>query len=175
MKKLFLLFIVLSLGIDSYAQVHLKFKGVEIDGNYQIFVGSLLRKGCERGENAYGISLIKANFAGIEMMVYPQTTSQSKTVYAVVAGTEEIEELASMRAQYDELKNLLSQKYGAGVETTISDGWYRNSINKLVRGTHKRPYFLMQKTAKYTYMFINTIITKPVVSIFNTLTKITKH
>ena len=133
MRKLVII-ALLAITTIANAQGHLKFKGVEINGTFKTFVANLEKRGCESGENLYGMFLIKADFAGIPMMVYPQTTSQSQTVYAVVAGTSKIEEEVSVYAQYNELKSLLTQKYREGIETTIADGYYRNSINVLERG-----------------------------------------
>ena len=154
MKKLSLLFVAILMTAGVMAEGHMKFKGVEINGTLKSFVANMEKRGCESGENILGVSLIKANFAGIEMMVYPQTTSQSQTVYAVVAGTSKINEKVSLNAQYDELKALLIQKYGAGKEITIADGWYRNSINVLERGNTQQALLFETDNGKI-YLYIH--------------------
>lgn len=133
MKKVLVVMMVLLVNMAN-AQEHLRFKGAQINGSFDTFVTELEKRGCKSGENIFGTFLIKADFAGLEMLVYPLTTSQTKTVYAVVAGTDKIEEKVSLIAQYNELKNLLTQKYGEGKETTLPDGWYRNIINDIERG-----------------------------------------
>lgn len=153
MRKLVII-ALLAITTIANAQGHLKFKGVDINGTFNSFVANLERHGCESGENMYGMFLIKADFAGVPMMVYPQTTSQTQTVYAVVAGTSGIKEEASLNAQYNELKNLLTQKYGAGKSTTIADGWYRNSINKLERGNANKALLFEAETGKI-YLYIH--------------------
>ena len=153
MRKLVII-ALLAITTFANAQSHLKFKGVEINGTLKTFVANLEKRGCESGENFYGMFLIKADFAGIPMMVYPQTTSQSQTVYAVVAGTSKIEEAVSVRAQYNELKSLLTQKYGEGIETTIADGYYRNSINKLERGNATKALLYETDNGKI-YLYIH--------------------
>lgn len=155
MKKL-LIIALLAFTTTINAQGHLKFKGVEINGTFKTFVANLEKRGCQSGENIFGTFLIKADFAGLEMMVYPQTTSQSQTVYAVVAGTSKIEEAVSVRAQYNELKSLLTQKYGEGIETTIADGYYRNSINELERMLLKHCYMKL-RMGKYSSIFTSFI------------------
>lgn len=154
MKKVILLLAAVLMTAGMMAEGHMKFKGVEINGTLKTFVVNMEKRGCESGENMLGVSLIKANFAGIEMMVYPLTTSQSQTVYAVVAGTSKISEEVSLNAQYDELKALLSQKYGVGKEVTIADGWYRNSINVLVRGNAQQALFFEAENGKI-YLYIH--------------------
>lgn len=153
MKKIVII-ALLAITTIANAQGHLKFKGVEINGTFKTFVANLEKRGCESGENFYGMFLIKADFAGIPMMVYPQTTSQTQTVYAVVAGTGGIKEEVSLKAQYDELKNLLAQKYGEGTVTTIADGWYRNSINVLERGNAHKPLLFEAENGKI-YLYIH--------------------
>ena len=153
MKKL-LIIALLAITTIANAQDHLMFKGVEINGTFKTFVANLEKRGCKSGENFFGTFLIKADFAGVEMLVYPQTTSQSQTVYAVVAGTDGIKEEVSLKAQYDELKNLLAQKYGEGEVATLSDGWYRNSINKLERGNANKALLFETETGKI-YLYIH--------------------
>lgn len=153
MRKI-LIIALLAIATIVNAQGHLKFKGVEINGSFKTFVANLEKRGCQSGENLFGTFLIKADFAGLEMMVYPQTTSQSQTVYAVVAGTSGIKEEVSLKAQYDELKNLLTQKYGEGEVTTIADGWYRNSINVLDRGNAHKPLLFEAENGKI-YLYIH--------------------
>ena len=148
-----ILVVLLATAMLSNAQEHLKFKGVEINGNLKTFVANLEKKGCESGENIFGVFMIKADFAGAEMFVFPQVTSQSQTVYAVVAGTAMYKEEVSLMAQYNELKSLLMQKYGEGVETTIADGYYKNSINDLERGNaHNAILFQTEKGKIYLYI-----------------------
>lgn len=149
-----ILVVLLATAMLSYAQGHLKFKGVEINGNLKTFVANLEKKGCESGENILGVFMIKADFAGAEMFVFPQVTSQSQTVYAVVAGTSMYKEKVSMLAQYNELKDLLTSKYGEGKETTIADGYYKNEINRLERG-NARNTILFETVNGKIYLYIH--------------------
>ena len=153
MRKI-LLSVMIFVAFVANAQGHLKFKGVEINGSFKTFVANLEKRGCESGENFFGTFLVKADFAGIPMMVYPQVTSQTQTVYAVVAGTSKIEEEVSLNAQYNELKNLLSQKYGDGVKTTIADGYFRNAINVLERGNATKA-LLFESELGRIYLYIH--------------------
>ena len=153
MKKL-LIIALLAITTIANAQNHLQFKGVEIDRSYNTFVSLLEFHGCQTGTNKFGTFLIRADFAGIEMYVYPQTTSQSGTVYAVVAGTSMIKEWVSLNAQYNELKNLLTQKYGRGKSTSIPDGYYRNSANILERGNVHKPLLFETENGKI-YLYIH--------------------
>ena len=153
MRKLVII-ALLAITTIANAQDHLQFKGVEIDGSYNTFVSFLEFHGCQTGTNKYGRFLIRADFAGIEMYVYPQTTSQTGTVYAVVSGTSMIKEWVSLNAQYDELKNLLTQKYGKGKSTSIPDGYHRNSANVLERGNVYKPLIFESANGKI-YLYIH--------------------
>lgn len=153
MRKI-LIIALMAITTLSSAQGHLKFKGVEINGNLKTFVANLEKKGCQPVENFLGISFIKADFAGAEMFVYPQVTSQSQTVYAVVAGTSMYKERVSMMAQYNELKDLLSYKYGDGTETTIADGYYKNNICDLERGNAQNTLLFETDNGKI-YLYIH--------------------
>ena len=127
MKKILVAIVALLVNMANAQEYH-RFKGVEINGSFDTFVTELEKRGCTVDENILGTFIIQADFAGLEMFVYPLTTSQTKTVYAVVAGTAEIQEKVSLMAQYNELKNLLAQKYGEGKETILPDGWYINTM-----------------------------------------------
>ena len=134
MKKIFLLCTVVLMTMSMMAEGHLKFKGVEINGTQTQFIAQLAKRGCATGTNGYGIDVIKADFAGVNMFVHPLTTSQTKIVYAVIASTTKIDDEASFMAQYNSLKQLMTEKYGEGTSITLDDGYYANSIGYFERG-----------------------------------------
>ena len=134
MKRLFIILAAAMMAVSVMAEGHMKFKGVEINGTRTQFVSQLSKRGCEVGENYIGVEMIKADFAGINMLVCPLTTSQSQTVYAVIASTRYIDDKVSSTAQYNSLKKLMTEKYGEGQYVFMEDGYYTNSIGVFERG-----------------------------------------
>lgn len=134
MKRLFIILFAAMMAAGAMAEGHLKFKGVEINGSIDQFTSQLSKRGCKVGENFVGVDMIKTDFAGVAMLVHPLTTSQTKIVYAVVASTWYIDDQASYMAQYKSLKQLMTEKYGEGVDITLDDGYYANSIGNFERG-----------------------------------------
>ena len=114
MKRLFYILATAIMAVSAMAEGHMKFKDVEIDGTYDAFLSALTKHGCMTIQNAEGASVSRGNFAGVEMTIIPQTTSQTKKVYGVVASTDTQKEWGSINAQYSELKSLLTKRYGNG-------------------------------------------------------------
>lgn len=134
MKRLFTFFAAAAVAVSVMAEGHMKFKGVEINGSKAQFVSQLERRGCMSGKNGFAVEVIEADFAGVAMYVLPLTTSQTKTIYAVVASTTRIEDKAAVKAQYNSLKKLMDDKYGNGQEVALEDGYYVNLIGDFERG-----------------------------------------
>lgn len=134
MKRLFFIFAAVVMTVSMMAEGHIKFKGVEINGTKEQIIAQLGKQGCDIFHDLVGTPYIKADFAGLEMYVTPLTTSQSKTIYAVVASTLAIYDEASFNAQYNSLKQLLDNKYGAGQMIEMEDGFYADTRYAMVRG-----------------------------------------
>ena len=134
MKRLFFILAAVVMNVSMMAEGHIKFKGVEINGTKEQITAQLGKQGCDIFLDLVGTPYIKADFAGLEMYVALLTTSQSKTVYAIVASTLSISERASFIAQYNTLKQLLDNKYGMGKEVVLEDGYYASSRYSIDRG-----------------------------------------
>lgn len=135
MKRLFIILAAVFMTASMMAEGHMKFKDVEIDGTYDAFLTALTKHGCKTIQNAEGTSVSKGNFAGMEMAIIPQITSQTKRVYGVVASTDIQKEWGSINAQYFELRSLLSQKYGEGQYlSNMKDGYCISEDFTLRRG-----------------------------------------
>lgn len=132
MKKL-LIIVLLAVTSLANAQEHLKIKGVEINGSFDNFVYELSTHGCSYGTNMHGFFMIKGEFAGVEMFFFPQVSS-SGNVYSVVVCSSTYKERSALNARYNELYQLLTQKYGTSKRTRIENGYYRNLYGPLVDG-----------------------------------------
>lgn len=135
MKRLFLFVATALFAANVMSEGHLKFKDVEINGTYNEFIIALTKHGCQTVQNAEGNAISRGSFAGIEMYIIPQITSQTKKVCGVVASSDAQKEWSPVNAQYTELKSMLSRKYGTGQYLqNLKDGCYISADNKIERG-----------------------------------------
>ena len=85
MKRLFFILAAVMMTASVMAEGHLKLKGVEIDGTIETLRDNFCRIGCQRSFNGVNEPIITTNIAGLEVIAYPLVTSQSQTVYSLVA------------------------------------------------------------------------------------------
>ena len=156
MKRLFFILAAVMMTASVMAEGHLKVKGVEIDGSVDTFGGKFREKGCDFTFTADHQPLILANIAGLDVMAYPLMTSQSQTVYSMVACSFYTYEEDFLRAQYNELQDLLAQKYGKEQEITIPVSYYPDPQGILVRGNATKALCYENNLGKiYMYMHLD--------------------
>jgi hypothetical protein len=118
MKKALLITLLAFISVVCSAQdVHLKFKGISIDGDYKVFSQKLIQKGFKQIEvSADGIVLVGNFMATPEVMVvvYPDPTS--KIVTMVSAMIEAGDNWAKIESKYYDVINTYKQKYGEPTE-----------------------------------------------------------
>lgn len=129
MKRLLTFICCLVITLAAYAQnnnnEHLRFMGIPITGTITQFQTKLVNKGCTVNNSlseaaSNGIRVLNGTLIGNKVEIFVFYSTRSKVVYrvkAVISGDSE--ELAEQH--YYKLKNLLSQKYTLGNETT-NDG-----------------------------------------------------
>ena len=110
MKKLLLSLLIGFTAITCFAQEHLTFKGIPIDGSLSKFAGELRLKGFKYSGETQGYPFFKGSFAGMKdclvIVLY-----DDNGVYEVLASSNGYSSWDVVKAQYNKLKEALGDKY----------------------------------------------------------------
>ena len=116
MKKiLFLLFllIVTSVGIAQSRQ-HLSFKGVPIDGTLKEYTNAMIKAGFQFEGTEDGLSILSGDFAGFkDCLIGVSTLKNCDVVSHIAVLFPERETWSALTNDYEQLKAMLSKKYGS--------------------------------------------------------------
>ena len=119
--------------------VHLKFKGIPIDGEYNAFAQKLVQKGFRQVESSADGIVLTGNFMatpGVMVLVYPDPTS--KAVSAVSAMIEAGDNWPTIERKYYDVVDTYKEKYGEPTvhveeftaEVYNSDSWRKNRLEE---------------------------------------------
>lgn len=98
---------------------HLEFKGVPIDGTLSKFVSRMERKGFETDESGDGKATLTGDFAGFKDCVLTVSTQDGQDVVANIAVRfPDQDQWTYLLADYNNLKDLLTEKYGKPTSCT---------------------------------------------------------
>ncbi len=127
MKKLLLAFIAVFLATFTFAEGHMTFKGVEIDGSIQDFANNLTAKDFKVISIEKDNAMLAGTFTGQDVLVAVYTTPNSKKVYRVAVMYQTGSTWTLIYSQYANLKDMLTQKYGepAQVKEEFKEGHFR--------------------------------------------------
>ena len=113
MKKIFAMSMLLLFATVVFAQEHLSFKGVAIDGTLNSYVTKMRAKGFSSISSTNGIALLKGDFAAHKSCTIVVATMQNKDLVSRIGVMfPEQEQWQYLYGDYSELKNLLTIKYG---------------------------------------------------------------
>ncbi|MBO5917035.1 MAG: hypothetical protein J6Q25_09000 [Bacteroidales bacterium] len=105
-----LLFLFVSIGV--FAQEHLTFKGIPIDGSLNSFVNKLESQGFRKiGDATDNMIQMKGPFGGEECFVVIYGTKTTHTAHTVIVIVEESNTWSTLKSTYYEYKASLAQKY----------------------------------------------------------------
>ena len=112
MKKIFILCLLAMMSLSTWAEGHLKFKGVEIDGTPIAFARKLQQKGFTGSLTPERNSImLEGAFAGYtDCFVYIPT--EYDFAIGVVVSFPELKDWESFYANYTNIKDMLIRKYG---------------------------------------------------------------
>lgn len=111
MKKLLLL-IALMMPIALFAQNHLEFRGVPIDGHRDKFVAEMKKLGYQEVyRNETGVAM-EGTFTNKDAKLLILATVKSKTVWKVAAQIDEDASWSQLKSDYYEYVKLYKTKYG---------------------------------------------------------------
>ena len=116
MKKRLLSLVILALSISAFAQTgskHLTFKGVSVEGNYEQFSQSLIKKGFVCRSSGAEAIVLSGNFmtySDTQVIIYPYPTNQN--VAMVVAMIDAGDKWPDIEKKYYSVIAAYKDKYG---------------------------------------------------------------
>lgn len=120
MKKTLITLFVSLIACISFAQTnadsskHLTFKGVPLDGTLDQYVSKMKQAGFKHLGTENGIAMLKGEFAGYkDCHVGVSTLKQKDLVHKIVVLFPEKETWSTLSGNYFDLKQMLTEKYGA--------------------------------------------------------------
>ncbi len=118
MKKLFLLLVASFVMLNVMAEGHMKFKGVEIDGQLPVVVKQLEKQGFITTSAYKEYTILSGTFNGQDARVYVYESAKSRTVYqVVVVFAHSGAQWSTIWNDYIAYKERLQLKYGKPVES----------------------------------------------------------
>lgn len=135
MKKhlTFLLACILFAG-TTFAQQHLSFKGVPIDGTLKTYTDAMVKAGFHYEGTQDGISLLTGDFAGYKnCIVGVSTLKNCDVVNRIAVLFPDRNTWSSLLSDYEHLKEMLTEKYGAPTDSKEKfTGYVENDDNSLI-------------------------------------------
>ena len=120
MKQLLIAIIAVAITLPAFSQdksQHLVFKGIPIDGDFNVFAQKLVQKGFKKTEVTQDGIVLKGNFMAtpdVMVIVYPDP--KTKNVSSVIAMVEAGENWPSIENSYNNVVDLYTEKYGEPTE-----------------------------------------------------------
>jgi len=125
MKRIILIATFLLISTLTFAQGHLTFKKIPIDGTTTQFLAKLKADGFQQvGTDNDGVWLV-GKFVGQQCTVLVQSSPVSHTVYAVYALFQNRSDWGMAKADYNSLKKALTLKYGEPECVEQFDKYYK--------------------------------------------------
>jgi len=117
MRKIFTLIFALLNVTFSFAQEHLTFKGVPIDGTLSSYVTKMKAKGFISYGSSDGVAILKGDFAAHKSCTIAVATMQNRDLVSRIGVMfPEQSQWQYLYGDYSELKKLLTIKYGEPTE-----------------------------------------------------------
>jgi len=138
MKRLLMLIITLSLcGGGMLKAQHLTFKGVPITGTLKEFTNAMVQKGFHHEVTQDGVAVFSGDFAGYkDCSIGVLTLHNQDMVNRVSVFFSDHDTWSSLQSQYENLKALLTKKYGAPAE------WSERFTSMAIPSDHGKIYAL---------------------------------
>lgn len=150
MKKLVLILLSLLFTLTCFAEGHMLFKGIEINGTLSQFKNSLTKQGFTVAESEENALAFKGTFAGYDnCAILVSATPVEKMVYTVVVVLPEQDSWYSLKSRFNEFKESLTKKYGKPYQDIhyFSDPYYEGDGYEMQAiNYHKCSYAAMYQT-----------------------------
>ncbi len=112
MKKMIFSLCVILAAFTGYAQEHLSFKGIPIEGSISTFCQKLKAKGLVQIHSEDNIRLFSGDFTGRDASIGVIADQSGKNVFSVVVILPKSEEWNTLVSTYEYYKDLYTEKYG---------------------------------------------------------------
>lgn len=157
MKKILMTLACLIITGTMFAQEHLTFKGVPIDGTLREFTNAMVDAGFTYFEGKDGTPFLFGKFAGYEeCLIYATTSKNNNVVSTVEVSLPDRETWTSLKQDYDALKIMLTTKYGTPSKS--EEKFNGDKFNGDV-GSYNN-YFVMEALNEEEYTWYTTFSTK---------------
>lgn len=134
MKRILISFALTLIMVSGYAQEHLSFKGIPIEGSMTSFCQKLQSKGLTKLGTDNNITLFVGDFTGRQATIGVGATDDGENVHSVVVCFDESKDWKHLVETYDYYKDLYTRKYGKPTSDIekIPNHYYDNMM--LMRG-----------------------------------------
>ncbi len=117
-KHLTILLACLLFAGTTFAQQHLSFKGVPIDGTLKAYTDAMVKAGFHYEGTQDGISLLTGDFAGYKnCIVGVSTLKNCDVVNRIAVLFPDRDTWSSLLGDYEHLKEMLTEKYGTPTDS----------------------------------------------------------
>ncbi|MCQ2286143.1 MAG: hypothetical protein MJZ76_04635 [Bacteroidales bacterium] len=116
MKQIFSFAVALFLFGNIFAQSHITFKGVEVDGTVASCTQKLVEQGFTSQKMENGVALLNGNFAEQNCKVKLFTKGKQDLVYSLTVTFNSQDSWDSLAQAYQQLKSVLYAEYGSTTE-----------------------------------------------------------
>lgn len=133
-KHLTLLIACLLFAGSLFAQQHLSFKGVPIDGTLKSYTDAMVKAGFRYKLTQDGIALLTGDFAGYKGCTISVSTLKNLDVVSSISVLFPPKETWSvLRGDYETLKSMLTEKYGTPSDSQerFTDRYTNNSTSNI--------------------------------------------
>jgi len=118
MKRIYCFLLAMSLMLGAMAQEHLTFKGVPINGTLKSYTDAMVKAGFHYEGTQDGISMLSGDFAGYkDCVILVSTLDNCDVVSRIAVIFPEKETWTSVLGDYEQLKTMLTEKYGTPSES----------------------------------------------------------
>ena len=151
-KHLALLIACLMFAGNIFAQQHLSFKGVPIDGTLKSYTDAMVKAGFHYELTQDGVALLTGDFAGYKGCTVGVSTLKNLDVVSHIAVLfPDKDTWSAVLSDYEHLKAMLTEKYG-----TPSD--YREKFSGYIGDNDN--YFIMEALKEGKYEWYTTFSTE---------------
>lgn len=153
MKKTLIVITLILFAVCSFAQEHLAFKGVPIDGTLSSYVAKMKAKGFTYLGSSNGVAMLKGDFAAHKSCTIVVATMQNRDLVSRIAVVfPKQDQWQYLYGDYSELKELLTIKYGEPTDCVEEFQGYsqpKTDSDKMIRvETDQCKYASIFKTEK---------------------------